>query len=103
MPIKNNKGSSLLENMVATLVFSLIAVTVFGCFLAGVNLTQKASQLYVDRSKVFNAFEAGDNSSILVASGEFSTTGTNSASENYVSNIEIVYKYTIDGDIITFE
>lgn len=97
MPIKNNKGSSLLENVMAIAVFSIVAMMIFSSFLAGYNLTGNSSKSYTNRNDTFNNLEQGMSS--YVSDGVISFSGGDVS----MGHIPVSYYYDTEADIVAFE
>ncbi|MFI3115382.1 MAG: prepilin-type N-terminal cleavage/methylation domain-containing protein [Clostridia bacterium] len=99
--MNNNKGSSIIENLVAVFIFTILALMVCTAFGVGSDVTYKAAVSYNYRGEAFNEIESGTSSSIRV--GQITTDGVDGASNSYIGNISINYIYNDDGDIIAFE
>lgn len=101
MFIKNNKGSSIIENLVAVFMFTILALMVCTAFGTGTDVTHKAAISYVDRGEIFNEIEAG--TALASRVGTLTTDGIDTDGNPYIANIDIKYVYSDDGDIIACE
>lgn len=99
--MNNNKGSSIIENLVAVFIFTILALMVCTAFGVGSDVTYKAAVSYSYRGEAFNEIESGTSS--IGGSGKITTDGIDGDSNSYISEISINYIYNDDGDIIAFE
>lgn len=91
MVLFNQRGSTMIEHVVALLIFSILAVMVCTAFLSGSDLTANAGLAYNSRGAVYNDLELGldSNSSSLIKE----QSGSITFSSRYVGTINGTYRY----------
>lgn len=90
MPLLNNRGISIIEHMVAFMIFSILALMVCTAFLVGSDLTTAAKGAHDSRGELYNDLESSatmNESDQLIESTGAMIFGS------YVSTVRGTYRY----------
>lgn len=94
MPLWNNRGITIIEHVVAFMIFSILALMICTAFLVGSDLTIAANGAYDSRGTLYNDLESG---ATMYESDELLERSGAMIFGSYVSTVSGTYRYG-DGD-----
>lgn len=104
--MNNNKGSTMLEHLIATMIFAVMALMICASFMAGSDLTYKAGASYNDRGTIYNSIERGDIDVAQSGTISFSLNGSvpSNANGSTLTDFDISghYNYSATADVGEF-